>query len=194
MHGWYTSYWNGNLVFLIFGGHKSFCTYVPFVGPLIPLFWTSGDDCPGFQSQGEFLHLCSLSPVCNGFPRFTCGVTPVDILTASMAVKPFHSCFCMQALYSSPGSSIMLPHSNVMRHMLYRLSNSGSAILWNLRTNIEPSQLVNRLSSNSHLVTLIKNCVASKLDKNVLLAVWQWMTPSGADHHGKSHVTFFECE
>ena len=23
-----------------------------FVGPLIPLFWTSGDVCPGFQSQG----------------------------------------------------------------------------------------------------------------------------------------------
>ena len=27
-------------------------THVLFVGPLIPLFWTSGDVCPGFQSQG----------------------------------------------------------------------------------------------------------------------------------------------
>ena len=26
-------------------------TRVLFVGPLIPLFWTSGDICPGFQSQ-----------------------------------------------------------------------------------------------------------------------------------------------
>ena len=25
------------------------------MGPLIPLFWTSGDICPGFQSQGGFL-------------------------------------------------------------------------------------------------------------------------------------------
>ena len=33
-----------------FGGHESF-----FAGPLIPLFWTSGDVFPGFQSQGGSL-------------------------------------------------------------------------------------------------------------------------------------------
>ena len=38
----------------IFGGHES------FFGPLIPLFWTSGDICPGFQSQGRSL-ACVLS-------------------------------------------------------------------------------------------------------------------------------------
>ena len=32
------------LFFFISGGHKSF-----FAGPLIPLLWTSGDVCPGFQ-------------------------------------------------------------------------------------------------------------------------------------------------
>ena len=31
------------------------------MGPLIPLFWTSGDVCPGFQSQGGFPHLCASS-------------------------------------------------------------------------------------------------------------------------------------
>ena len=31
-----------------------------FVGPLIPLFWTSGDVCPGYQSQGGSL-ACVLS-------------------------------------------------------------------------------------------------------------------------------------
>ena len=35
-------------------------TRVLFGGPLIPLFWTSGDVCPGFQSQGGFL-TCMLS-------------------------------------------------------------------------------------------------------------------------------------
>ena len=35
--------------------------------PLIPLFWTSGDICPGFQSQGG------------------CGATPANLLMASMA-------------------------------------------------------------------------------------------------------------
>ena len=34
-------------------------THVLFVGPLIPLFWTSGDICPGFQSQGGLI--CMLS-------------------------------------------------------------------------------------------------------------------------------------
>ena len=40
-------------VFIIFGGHKS------SVGPLTPLFWTSGDVSSGFQSQSgqPYLHL-----------------------------------------------------------------------------------------------------------------------------------------
>ena len=32
---------------------KNWRTSVLFVGSLIPLFWTSGDVCPGFQSQGR---------------------------------------------------------------------------------------------------------------------------------------------
>ena len=55
------------------------------MGPLIPLFWTSGDICPGFQSQGEPLALCAPSPVHNGFLRFTSGATPADLLRASIA-------------------------------------------------------------------------------------------------------------
>ena len=31
---------------------------VLFVGPLAPLFWNSGDVCPGFQSQVESSRLC----------------------------------------------------------------------------------------------------------------------------------------
>ena len=55
----------------------NFCrTQVLFVGPLIPLFWTSGDVCPGFQSQGGFPHLRASSPAHNGFLRFTSGATP----------------------------------------------------------------------------------------------------------------------
>ena len=38
---------------------KFWRTHVLFVGPLIPLFWTSGDVCPGFQSQGGLA--CMLS-------------------------------------------------------------------------------------------------------------------------------------
>ena len=59
------------IIFFFFVGHKSF-----LVGPLIPLFLTSGDVCPGFQSQGGFPRLHASSPVHNRFLRFTSGVTP----------------------------------------------------------------------------------------------------------------------
>ena len=66
-----------------FGRHQSF-----FMGPLIPLFWTSGDVCPWFQSQGDPLLACFIA-LCNGFLRFSYGVTPADLLAASMAAEPF---------------------------------------------------------------------------------------------------------
>ena len=62
-------------------------TSVLFVGPLIPLFWTS-DICPEFQSHGGSPHLHSLSPAYNGILRFPSGVTPADLLSASMAAEP----------------------------------------------------------------------------------------------------------
>ena len=53
--------------FKTFGGHQSFW------GPLIPLFWTSGDVCPGFLL---------VSPAYNGFVRFASSAKPADLLTA----------------------------------------------------------------------------------------------------------------
>ena len=75
-------------------------TEVLFAGPLIPLFWTSGHVCPGFQSQGGFSHLCALLPTHNGFLRFTSGMTPADLLAASMVPQLFHphTFTCVQAL------------------------------------------------------------------------------------------------
>ena len=44
------------LVLLILVFFKAFLVDIfPFVGPLIPPFWTSGDVFPGFQSQDGFL-------------------------------------------------------------------------------------------------------------------------------------------
>ena len=62
----------------IFGGH------VLFVGPLVPLFWTSGELCAGFQSS--CLHVTS--PACHGFLRFTSGAKPANLLADSMAAEP----------------------------------------------------------------------------------------------------------
>ena len=62
---YWISWGDGNKIFyLIFGGHQS--------------FRTSGDVCPGFQSQGG-------SPD-NGILRFTSGATPADLLAASTEV------------------------------------------------------------------------------------------------------------
>ena len=38
-----------------------------------------------FQSQGGFLHLCSSSPACNRFLRFTSGATFAALLVANVA-------------------------------------------------------------------------------------------------------------
>ena len=40
---------------------KDFGDISHFCGTLIPLFWTSDDICPGFQSQGESI-ACVLHP------------------------------------------------------------------------------------------------------------------------------------
>ena len=60
----------------------------PFLGPLITLFWPSGDFCPRFQSR-----LLALSPACNRILRFTSGATPADLLGASMAAESFSSTY-----------------------------------------------------------------------------------------------------
>ena len=64
-------------------------TSVIFVWSLIPLFWTSEDVCPGFQSQGWSLGSHASSPTYNGFLRFISGVTPADRLSVSIAAESF---------------------------------------------------------------------------------------------------------
>ena len=60
------------------------------MGPLIPLFWTSGDVSSGLQSQNGFCLIrvqrrCTCYVTCS--LRFTSGVTPADLLVASMAAE-----------------------------------------------------------------------------------------------------------
>ena len=48
-------------------------TLVLYVGPLLPLFLTSGEFCPAFQSKDESLCFHALSPAYIVFLRFTSG-------------------------------------------------------------------------------------------------------------------------
>ena len=75
---------------------------------------TSGDVCPGFQSQGEFCQLHASLPVQNRFLRFTSNVTPANLLAASKATKLFHPHFCIQTLVGV-GSRIKL--ANLSEHV-----------------------------------------------------------------------------
>ena len=59
------------------------------MGPLIPLFWTSGDVCPGFQSQGGSL-FCVLFHLCDPQIHLWCNIC---WLYRGMAVKPFWSTY-----------------------------------------------------------------------------------------------------
>ena len=54
------------------------------MGPLIPLVWTSGDFCPGFQSQGGSLDMHASSPVHNKLFRLISGATPADLRSTSL--------------------------------------------------------------------------------------------------------------
>ena len=79
------------------------------MGPLIPLFWTSDEVWPGFQSLGGFPHLHDSSPVCNRFLRFTYGAIPADLLAASIATQLFRPGICtgIKALYLSKMSTFI---------------------------------------------------------------------------------------
>ena len=75
----------------------------PFVGPLIPSFLTSGDVCPGFQSQGGSLFVCFLTCV---IIISTSDATPADCIDVSMAAKLFQSMYlqtCLEALVDFRG-------------------------------------------------------------------------------------------
>ena len=69
-------------------------TYIyPILGPLVPLFWISGDVSSVFQSQSGFclIHFCRGK--CNVHSlRFTSGATPAHLLTVGMATSHFPTC------------------------------------------------------------------------------------------------------
>ena len=68
-----------NLVF-----EKFLADTCPFLGPLVPLFWISGDVSFGFQSQSG-LPYSHCGGECNVHsPRSTSGATLADLLVAGM--------------------------------------------------------------------------------------------------------------
>ena len=92
----------------------------------MPLCWTSGDVCAGFQSQGGSPLFCASLSVCNGFLRFTSDATPADCLATSMVVESFsvHVLAHVQALvWLESGIELTAVLQCMIRQALYRMSN-----------------------------------------------------------------------
>ena len=119
------------------------------VEPLIPLFWTSGDICPGFQSIVCFFTYVIL--------RFTSGVTPADCIEVSMAAKLFWSTYlqmCLQALVEVWALAWTHDHQCHMQQAqcCKPLSHSGTA-LWGVSLTKSRSNLVTTLTGQSKHLT-----------------------------------------
>ena len=67
------------LVILNFFKKKFWRTQVLFVGPLIPLFWTSGDICPGFLCDSQIHLWCNACWLCRG--QYSSWAFSVHVLT-----------------------------------------------------------------------------------------------------------------
>ena len=103
---------------------KIWRTFILFVGPLMPLFWTSGDVSSGFQSQSGFCLIRTWRRRTSSITRslrFTSGATPANLLAASMAAEPSlpHTC---EGIGGSRTGDISL-HERTLN----RLSYAGAA-------------------------------------------------------------------
>ena len=83
-----TCSWAHTVFFVFF--NKFLLDTCPFVGPLIPLFWTSGDVSSGFQSQSGFCLIHTWQRHTSNVTRslrFTSGVTHLPVYDASIAAS-----------------------------------------------------------------------------------------------------------
>ena len=114
----------------IFGWHQS-----PFVGPVIPQFRTSGDICPGFESQGRSPHLHATEFL----------NSPAYLLGASMAAKPFQSTCVTQGFAGLKfGIYCAAASQHEIRQTLYQLSYANFALCNILRASSNRNGQKNR--------------------------------------------------
>ena len=90
----------------------------PFLGPLMPPFWTSSDFFSWFQSQNgqPYSHLAETLCVTDSL-RFASGATTADLLTASMAAEPISSTYLWAGIGRAQNQDLLCH-----RQTLYQLS------------------------------------------------------------------------
>ena len=121
-------------------------TWVLFVGPLIPLFWTSGDVCPGFQSQGGSL-VCMLPCLhtTDASDSQVSGVTPADLLVASKAAN------CVSNMRVAEVGFDQETSHTVSRHAIHLAIQTGCTS-WTLCKFLSQSPLQGALSHGAVVI------------------------------------------
>ena len=79
------------------------------ISPVLDFWW----HLPWVSNSGSIPCLCASSLACNGFQKFTFGVTPADLLMASIAAELFWS-MCLYTCTSIDGSRT--------RHRVYSIA------------------------------------------------------------------------
>ena len=79
------------------------------------------------SKPGWIPHLCALSSMCNGFLRFTSGVTPADLLAACMAAEPFQSMY-MQIMYPQALVGVQTHNPSVPQHNVLHYSATAAQL------------------------------------------------------------------
>ena len=102
------------------------------MGPLLPLFWTSGDVCPGFQSQGGFPRLRASSPAHNGFLRFTSGATPAFSTNSGVHCISVLVLILILLIYHYVTIAIFCVHINNGQSVSFRLDKITFSVSPNL--------------------------------------------------------------
>ena len=80
-----------NLHVFFFGFFKKVFVHLCFLGPLVPLFWISGDASSGFQSQSGFCLIYIVEANIMYVPR-----DPPLVLHLPTSWRP--ACFCLEKL------------------------------------------------------------------------------------------------
>ena len=163
----------GSRVLLTYGSHMSHMS-----------------DCHSFLLK-HFLHVSP--PACNGFPWFTYGVTPPDLLETSMAVELFWPTHTHKHSSNSKLGSNIPPHS--VWQTRHWMSHAGSAVIATTRCFFPFGKfwltVVTSLLVHEDLVWNIIHYVCGNPHVRLLC----WSTFLVHDSQGKSTIVFnpFAC-
>ena len=80
-------------------------------------------------------HLCASSPACNGFFRFTSGVTAADLLTASMATEHFWTKYFFKHSVRHSGQSKTMTPIEIIKYLKDLVQIQPKVLIYSRRSD-----------------------------------------------------------